>query len=118
MMVEFKNRHSFENRLNESQSIMCKYPNRIPIICEKNKDCKITMSLSKVKYLIPFTMLVGEFILYIRRTININKEQGIYLFINGNIPCTSDNFFNLYHNYKDNDGFLYIIYTYENTFGC
>jgi GABA(A) receptor-associated protein len=117
MSVEFKNNNSMVSRICKSQDIMLKYPGCAPVFCEKSKSCYNITSLEKHKYLIPFRMKVGEFINFIRKTIKINSDHGIYLFINGNIPCITDNFFSLYHMYKDNDGFLYLTYTSENTFG-
>lgn len=114
---DFKRYNSFESRFNEVQTIMFKYPKCVPVFCEKNKSCNDIKSLTKKKYILPFNLTVGEFLIYIRKSIYLNKDQGIYLLIDGNIPRISDNFFNLYHNYKDNDGFLYLVYSSESTFG-
>jgi GABA(A) receptor-associated protein len=35
-MDSFKNLHPFEKRKNDAKQIKSIYPNRIPIICEKN----------------------------------------------------------------------------------
>jgi hypothetical protein len=32
----FKKKHTFEYRFNETYRILQKYPDRIPVICEKN----------------------------------------------------------------------------------
>jgi GABA(A) receptor-associated protein len=47
----------------------------------------------------------------------IRPEDAIFLFIGNNIPPSSYNIGNLYHKYKDKDGFLYMQYSKENTFG-
>jgi GABA(A) receptor-associated protein len=39
------------------------------------------------------------------------------MFINGYIPPSSEFIFNLYNKLKDNDGYLYVTYSFENTFG-
>jgi GABA(A) receptor-associated protein len=44
-------------------------------------------------------------------------EKALFLFINGFIPSTSQHIGDIYSFHKDQDGFLYIIYSYENTFG-
>jgi GABA(A) receptor-associated protein len=44
-------------------------------------------------------------------------EKALFLFINGFIPSTSQHIGDIYSFHKDQDGFLYITYSYENTFG-
>ena len=46
----FKNKISLEDRKRQSNSIMEKYPNRLPIICNVSKKLP---NLDKHKYLIP-----------------------------------------------------------------
>ena len=41
----------------------------------------------------------------------------LYLFVNGNLPTTSEQMNNIYDKYKSEDGFLYVTYSGENTFG-
>jgi GABA(A) receptor-associated protein len=45
------------------------------------------------------------------------KAIFIFIFINGMIPPSSFLIFNIYDCYKDSDGYLYVNYTFENTFG-
>ena len=44
-------------------------------------------------------------------------KTAMFLFVNGSVPPTAMLFSNLYENKKDEDGFLYIVYSGENTFG-
>ena len=60
---------------------------------------------------------IAQFMFIIRKNININPNQAIFLSINNIIPPTNSLFGYLYDQYKDTDGYLYIIYTTENTFG-
>jgi GABA(A) receptor-associated protein len=43
--------------------------------------------------------------------------MGLFLFTNGTIPSSSEKMINVYNKYKDNDGYLYVNYAFENTFG-
>lgn len=114
---KFKNSFSFSNRLDEAQRIIEKYPDRIPIICEKNPSCKNAPNIDKTKYLVPTDLTVGQFIYVIRKRIKLGPEQGLFIFINDKIPPSSQNINEIYYNDKDLDGFLYINYATENTFG-
>ena len=118
MSFMFKKNYSFEDRKRESARVMSKYEDRIPVICEKNIRATTTLPcVDKYKYLIPRDLTVGQFIYVIRKRIHITPEQGIYFFIDGIIPQNNDTLYNIYHKHKDKDGFLYVSYTNENTFG-
>ena len=53
----------------------------------------------------------------IRQRMNLSAEVGLYIFISGFIPTNSQFLSNLYVDFRDDDGFLYVIYDVENTFG-
>ena len=114
---DFKTMHSFQERQDQSSRILEKYPDRIPIICEKNNKNTSTPSIDKNKYLIPIDLTIGQFMYVIRKRLHLAPEQAIYFFIKGMIPATSQHIWDTYNKYKDDDGFLYITYSCENTFG-
>ena len=47
----------------------------------------------------------------------LSPEQAIFLFLNGTIPSSNSLVHELYQQHKDVDGFLYVGYSVENTFG-
>lgn len=114
--MRFRTTHTFEERLQESNRITQKYPERIPIICEKAKNSNVT-DLDKSKYLVPCDLTIGQFMFVIRKRMKLSSEQAIFLFVNNSIPSTSSSVSQIYDSYKDDDGFLYITYSGENTFG-
>jgi GABA(A) receptor-associated protein len=115
--MNFKQKYTFKERLFESSNILQKYSDRIPIICEKNINNKNTPELDKNKYLVPVDLTIGQFIYVIRKRMKLPPEQGIFIFIGNTIPTTTQLLCDLYFLYKDQDGFLYITYSNENTFG-
>ena len=64
-----------------------------------------------------FDLTVGQFMSVIRKRMYLKPELALYIFINGSIPSNSTILQNLFLDYKDDDGFLYINYDVENTFG-
>jgi GABA(A) receptor-associated protein len=114
-MNNFKNKHTFDRRVKESQRILEKYPDRFPIIIEKHRKCDF--DIDKNKYLVPKDLTVGQLIFVIRRRIKLKQESAIFLFCNDIMPPTSMLISTLYENQKDPDGFLYIQYSGENSFG-
>ena len=116
-MSTFKSKNSLEDRKKESNRVLTNYPDRIPIICEKTKRSEKMPDIDKHKYLIPMDLTVGQFMFVIRKRMKVAPEMAIYIFIKGTIPPTSALISSLYNDYKDEDGFLYLEYSGENTFG-
>lgn len=115
--IDFKNKHSFEDRFEESSRALSKYPLRRPIICEKSKNQNDLPNIDKIKYLVPFDLTIGQFLFFVRKRIKLRPQEAVYLFINNRIMTGSMIMGNVYEYYKDNDGFLYVQYAKENTFG-
>lgn len=111
----FKKSHSFEKRKDESFRILQKYPTRIPIICERaNRNIQI---LNRKKYLVPDDLTMGNFMFVIRKRLYLAPEMAIYLFVNNKFINGSQSMSEIYEKNKDDDGFLYIHYSGESTFG-
>jgi GABA(A) receptor-associated protein len=108
--------HPLDKRIEESKRIMLKYPDRRPIICNKGNNAE-TPILSRNKFLVPLDLTLGQFMYVVRKHLKLEPEQGLYFFINSTIPTNSCLISNLYDEHKSEDGFLYITYSLENTFG-
>jgi GABA(A) receptor-associated protein len=117
MASEFKKAHPLEKRKAEAQRIRAKYPDRIPIICEKLAKSDIP-DIDKKKYLVPGDLTITQFMYVIRKRIKISQEKTIFLFINNKIPAQTADMKELYKENKDEDGFLYVTYSGETTFGA
>jgi len=114
----FKLKHPFEKRKEEAERILAKYPQRIPVICEKDPRSRDIPNIDRQKYLVPDDLSVANFMYVIRKRIKIEAEKSIYLFVNNKVmPATAQFISTLYEKYKDEDGFLYITYAGESTFG-
>jgi GABA(A) receptor-associated protein len=98
--------------------LLSKYPEHIPVIIRRNPRDKILQDIDKQKYLIPKNLQIKEIQTIIRKKITINSNQALFIFIgNGVLVPINMNINELYETYKNDDGFLYITYTAENTFG-
>lgn len=114
---EFKKNHTFEKRQFEAAKIREKYPDRIPVICEKSPSSKDIPDIDKKKYLVPADLTAGQFLFVIRKRMRLTPEKAIFIFINNTLPPSGDMLSQLYKSYKDEDGFLYVRYSGESTFG-
>jgi GABA(A) receptor-associated protein len=115
----FRSKHSIEDRQKESDRIRIKYPDKVPIIVTKSSSAvKSLVNIDRNKFLAPEDLTIGQFLTVIRKRIKVNDSESIFLFIDDNtMPPTSVSLNQIYHDYKDDDGFLYITYCSENVFG-
>ena len=100
----------------ESQRILNKYPDRIPIIVNKERISTLP-NLKKNKYLVPRDMVLSQFIFIIRKNLILSSSEALFITINNKLCPSNKKIIDLYEDEKNEDGFLYIIYSSENTFG-
>lgn len=115
--MSFKTEHPFIDRQKEAFRILQKFPDRIPVICEREKNKFDIPDLTKKKFLLPRDLKMIEFVIVIRNKMKLKQEYALFVTINDIIPNSTQTMNNLYEEYKDNDGFLYVNYCSENTFG-
>ena len=108
----FEQKYPLQKRIHEAVRILSKYPDRIPVICTH-----LTKPKETHKFLIPKDMTVGELVVTIRSRMILTKEHAIFLFVKHTIPINTMTLSQLYCLYKNEDGFLYVSYSEENTFG-
>ena len=115
-ITEFKKK-SLEQRTAMYQDIKKRYPNRYGIIVSK-RDGSQAPDITKHKYLVPDDLSISQLIYVFRKRIQVKETQGIFFFIDNVLLSSSNNLIGgIYNQYKDKDGFLYVIYDVENTFG-
>ncbi|KAG4098330.1 autophagy 8 [Neocallimastix lanati (nom. inval.)] len=114
--MSYQKQHSFEKRQMKSKQLSEKYPDKIPCIVEKVKNSEI-MDIEDNKFLIPNTYTFGQFKYIIRKRIKLQKEEALYIFIGEIMPNDTEIMSSIYEKYKNEDGFLYITYGGESTFG-
>jgi GABA(A) receptor-associated protein len=114
----FKNEFTFEDRFIEATRVIEKYPDRVPIIVERSKTADRTCPIiDKKKYLVPRDLTMGQFVYVIRKRLKLEAEKAIFLFINKSIHSSTKMIGEVYETNKDPDRFLYVNYSFENTFG-
>ena len=100
----------------EAKRIMTKYPTRIPIIVNKHKNCSLP-DIDKQKYLVDKDMNMREFLYVIRKRIQLESSQALFIMINNTLVSSNNLLGEIYEDKANKDGFLYVIYSSENTFG-
>mmetsp|Transcript_113617 Transcript_113617/g.242561 ORF Transcript_113617/g.242561 Transcript_113617/m.242561 type:complete len:324 (+) Transcript_113617:102-1073(+) len=113
---------SLEQCSAEARRLLSRYPDRIPVVCEKAARADLP-DIGNKKFAVPHNMLCSEFKYIVHKQINqaasanVAADQTIYLFVNGISPRTTASMLELHEQYKAADGFLYVAYTAENTLG-
>ncbi len=115
--MSFKQNYAFSSRCDESQRVLEKYPNRIPIICEADSNNSNAIRLKKTKYLVPNSLTVGQFVFVLRKQTILKPEEALFITINNSLPPNAALMSQIYNEHRDVDGFLYAYLCKENTFG-
>jgi len=104
----------------EAKKIRDKYPDRVPVICQRSPYSTDLPEMVKSKFVVSGAMLCGEFKYMVHKHLTqqaMSPEQTVYLFVNGMAPKTNTTMAELYSRMDSDDGFLYVKYGAENTLG-
>jgi GABA(A) receptor-associated protein len=112
----YKDVKDFVQRSKESMTIKQRFPGRVPIIIERAQRSDVPL-IDKNKYLCPDTLTVGQFIYVIRKRLTLPPEKALFVFVKNTLPLASSFLREVYAQYHDIDGFLYMTYASESTFG-
>ena len=112
----YQQSHSLDSRRTESERIRKKYPDRIPVIMEKCRSSTMN-TLQQSKFLVPDSITVSQLIYVIRKKVKLGPQEALFVFIHDSLPNSAMNMKEIYELHKENDGFLYLLYSNENTFG-
>jgi len=116
MSTYYQDIHPFLFRLGESTRIRTKYPDRILVLIQRKANSKAPF-IEKQKYLVGSDMTVAQLLYSLRKKVKIDPSQALFFFIHEHIPISSSSMQQVYHEHKSSDGFLYMTYDIENTFG-
>ena len=62
-------------------------------------------------------LTMGQFIFVIRKRLKITPEKALFIFINNKLIASHSLMSQVYNDEKQEDNFLYVNYSSENTFG-
>ena len=115
---KYKSTNTLHKRLILSSKLVEESPDSIPVIVARGNSTSVP-EISQHKF------MVDQHVSYIKFTTNVrtridplNSRQSIIFFVaDGSIPTSNISMGEVYRRHRDRDGFLYITYAGENTFG-
>ena len=105
-------------RQDQATKIMKKFFPKLPVIIDRCN--KTDPMIEKNKYLIEPDTSISTIITIIRKRVKIDAYQNIFVFIDNEVPNANHTIGEIYHKkalLSNHDGFLYLNYSIENTFG-
>lgn len=119
MIKSYKEQFSLEHRISESNRILAKYPDKIPVIIEcQNKE--LNERIHKKKFLAPRDISISYLLQIIRGRIKLESGKAIFMYVDNKLLTPNIMINEIYEKYmedKREDKFLYVELAYENTFG-
>jgi len=109
--------NDYLERLKKSQVILEKYPDRVPLIVQPSKNDRDAYPIDKSKYITPRDLTMMQLQQIIRKRVRFPPEKALFMFVNNKIFPITSLVGAIYDENKDADGFLYVTYCQENTFG-
>jgi GABA(A) receptor-associated protein len=122
-LLALKNENDLTKRISESNRIISKFPDRIPVIII-TRNPNLEKMLKKNKFLVPYDLSVSYLLANIRSVIKLDPSKALFLFCDNNLLSGSQSLHEIYKNYRykhgtgsSKDNFLYISIEEETTFG-
>jgi len=109
--------NDYLERVKKSQIILEKYPDRVPLIIQPSKNDRDAYPIDKSKYITPRDLTLLQLQQIIRKRVKFPAEKALFMFINNKIYPITAVVGTIYDTNKDADGFLYVTYCQESTFG-
>jgi GABA(A) receptor-associated protein len=128
MSKTYKQKVPLNKRIDESNKILAKYPNYVPVIVDLDDRFG---TINKSKFLVPKEVSASHLLIAIRAQMNsLKKEEAMFMFSNEMLVCPTAIMGTLYDDYltklkydnskssdEKNEKYFYVKIHGENTFG-
>jgi hypothetical protein len=124
MVKLYKDEVSLSTRISESNRVLSKYIDRIPVIIDCDRE--LDTIVKKRKFLVPREVSASYLITLIRSKGNLDSKKAIFIFCDNKLIQGQTMIGEIYDKYMENlinskkfdgDKFLYFYISCENTFG-
>jgi GABA(A) receptor-associated protein len=87
----------------------------VPLIMERGS--KDAPHIDKEKFLVPVDLTMAQLSFVVRKRLQMRAGDALFLMVNNTLCTSTATAGSMYDTHRDTDGFLYVTYTLENTFG-
>ena len=114
-MPSYRERTSVAERQAEAGRVRAVHPDRVPVLLlPASPACP---PCAHDRFLVPRDLTVAQFAYVVRKRIKLQREQALFLHVDGRLAPGTDSLGTLDARHRGEDGFLAITYALENTFG-
>lgn len=114
---DYRKNISFDIRKKTTESAVERYPDKLPIIVEYDKDFPRDKRIPKQKFLVPGEYRMSEFTYIIRNKLSLDSKTAMFIFVSDLLPRQDDQLSSIYGKHSDPDGFLYVVVSLEHVYG-
>jgi GABA(A) receptor-associated protein len=112
-MLPFRRRLTLDQRRHEFARVQ--HYERVPLILERGS--RETPAIDKEKFLVPRDLTVGQLTFVVRKRLKLDATRTIFLLVSNQLLTSTTTIASVYDRHRNEDGFLYVTYTFENAFG-
>lgn len=121
---EFEKQITEEKRRADCNKIMERYPERVPVVCERAPRGGDVPQINSKKFLVPKQMSVSQLIVVVKNQLgaeghpSFNENAALYFTLRNRTTLQPNTKLEVAHNeHRSPDGFLYMHYSVETVFG-
>ena len=107
----FKATHPFFSRKDLADRVLQRFHDRVPVYLGRHPTC--TIELENYKYLAPIELTLNQMRLKIKYKKDLAPDRTLFFYSKERLMPIELSVGNIYDRYKDDDGFLYLIYCDE-----
>ena len=113
--ISYKQKYTFEERLERARVMKEKYPNKLPIVLVPEKN----IVLKSTQFLVSRDLTFAQFISMVRKTyaLELKSHEAIFCMVNKMLPPSASLLSSIHMTHAEPDGILYIHIKKESTFG-
>ena len=109
---------SFTARRKECVHLKSKYPDRAPFVIKRHLNSKNIADLEQSRFMLLKDQPMGMVIKLVRERLSLSPKESLYFFVkDGVVLSASMTVAEVYQLYTDEDGFAYLTYATQETFG-
>jgi hypothetical protein len=115
----YKSSHLLATRATKAASYRAKFtPPRVPVILEHARSThRPRLELTSTEFMCPPGLPLSEFMLNVRRRDKLPADIAVFLMVKGVLATPANTMGELYEYGRDEDGWMYIVWTEESAFG-